>query len=79
MSLLRGTNLLNTMSETLQKGEFLLIDSEVYQVVGDYSNVHTELDYDIENINNPEDNMVVSQKDAREMLGNKWQKIEIPT
>lgn len=67
------------MSEVLQKGEFLLIDSEVYQVVGDYSNVHTELDYDIENINNPQDNMVVSQKDAQEMLGNKWQKIDIPT
>lgn len=63
----------------LEKGDFLKIDGEVYQVKGDYRNVCTELDYDIENINNPRDNLMVSEQEAKDQLGHKWQIIELPT
>lgn len=66
------------MSEfPIQKNTILLIEDTLYRVVGDYSEVDTPLDYELESITNDEDYFMVSQWEASEKLGKSWKIVEL--
>ena len=57
--------------------DFVLIDSEVYQVTNDCTEVDTKNDYELTNVENENDRFWVSLPEARLKLENEWQIIEI--
>lgn len=62
----------------VSKNQIYLIDDQFYQVVGDFSEVRTENDFQLENINNDRDKFQVSTKEARKNIRTgKWQLVEI--
>jgi hypothetical protein len=62
----------------ISKNQIYLIDDEFYQVVGDFSEVRTENDFQLENINNDKDKFQVSTKEARKNIRTgKWQLVDI--
>ena len=52
----------------VEKNDLLLIQDEVYKVVGDYSDVNTPLRYDLEHIENEDDEMLITEKQMTENL-----------
>jgi hypothetical protein len=44
--------------------------NQIYKVVGDYRNVKTELDFDLQNINNSEDKLILSEGELAIRIAN---------
>jgi len=61
----------------IERGNFVLVDSEVYRVTNDCTAVDTENDYELTNAENENDRFWVSQLEAKRKLENQWQIIEI--
>ena len=63
----------------MEKGEIWQLNgSGIYRVVGDYSEVDTPLDYDLENIENENDTLTISKQQAEPNISNgKWKKVSL--
>lgn len=61
----------------IERNDFLLIGDEIYQIIGDYSDAETPLNWELENINNPNDTMMVNTVQMENNLGNSWKKINL--
>lgn len=62
----------------IEKNQIYLIENEFYRVVGDFTEVRTENDFQLENINNDRDKFQVSTQDAKTKIeAGKWQQVEI--
>ena len=62
----------------VEKGDILLIQEEFYKIVGDYTDVETPLNWELEHIDNEHDSMMVNTKQMEENLGDNWRKVKLP-
>lgn len=63
---------------TLEKGEIVRSQGELYRIVGDYSQIESPLDYELENMNNNNDCFAVSNEQAKQNLrSEKWEIVNL--
>lgn len=65
-------------NELIELEEYILVDNEdIYKVVGDYTHIDSPLDWELQNINNKTDEMCVSDSTVKQMMGERWKRINI--
>lgn len=62
----------------LKANKFVLIDGEVYELIGDYSEVETKYDYEFTHIENNSDTFMASTHEVMVKLQNNWKVIKLP-
>jgi hypothetical protein len=67
--------------DNLEKGDIIMYedskDFEFYEIIGDYCEVETKYDYELENIKNNADAFVVSGETMKLMLQEKFKKVAL--
>jgi hypothetical protein len=61
----------------IDENDFLLISADIYRVVGDYTEVNTPNDYELVNIENEDDDLIISSVQLEKNLGNNWKLVDI--
>lgn len=65
----------------IRKGDVLLYENDnefqFYRVIGDYTEVKTKYDFELENTENSDDCFAVSRKQMMDLLRNKYKKVDM--
>ena len=68
-------------SEEIGKGDIIMYEDntgyDFYEIIGDFCEVETKYDYELENIKNSEDAFVVSGETMSNMLTNRFKKVAL--
>jgi len=67
----------DVLLKKLQKNKFVLIDGEMYKLVGDYSDVQTKLDYEFQHAENNDDTFMVTHNDLAQRLQSQWKVVKL--
>lgn len=68
----------DVLLEKFLKNRTVLIDGEVYQLVGNYAEIpQTSIDYELQHIRNTNDEVTVSKSELVRNLQNKWKIVEL--
>ncbi|QSJ05037.1 hypothetical protein HdyHp2_085 [Haloarcula virus Hardyhisp2] len=63
--------------EKLFESKTVLVDGELYKLIGDYSDVQTKFDYEFQHIKNNNDTFMVSHNDLVTKFNNDWKVVEL--
>lgn len=62
---------------TLREEKLVLVDGEVYKLIGDYSSVEARNDFEFQHMQNSDDTMMLSTREVIRKLRNGWQIINV--
>lgn len=67
-----------TSLRMIEKGDFILVsDESIYEVVGNYRNIDSPLDYELQNIENKTDEMCIPEREVKRKMGKDWKRIDL--